>query len=117
MKYVVAIILVMFASPALAQAPRCTDWTVVREQAKTIPVFSPIRALKGEAVKLAVELFDSIPPETNSGFTVAAVIDIADEAGGGGLVLVGNESQLCGSFRIAKDRWGAFLRATEGYGA
>jgi len=57
--------------------------------------------LNPEQAKVAIEIYDSIPPESVSGSTIAALVFLPV----GGVILVGPAGMYCGNARVPPNAW------------
>jgi hypothetical protein len=77
------------------------------------PLYQSHHVAHGEEVEAASGIFNAAPPETEIRWTAAVLVSFRDGSGG---ILVGHGGTICGSLRIAAERWPAIVRAVRGTG-
>lgn len=98
-------------SPVAAQ--ECTPVEMVAGNLIVHPMTAEVHIATPAEVKLALEIINAMPPETNFDFDTMI---FATAHTGQGLVLVGH-SGICQQVAFPPREWSAFLRSVRGAGA
>jgi hypothetical protein len=112
MRAILATLLLVLSAHAAA-AQTCVPAAAVLAMARSHPDYVSHAVVAEAAVKAASDIFNAVPPETDTAWTHAVLVDFRD---GSGALLVGRGDDICGSLRVAPDRWQAVVSAIRGAG-
>lgn len=101
MNYIVWCLVLLFVCVAVAKANAQTCITHSQANDMADKASAAIVRLTPEQARMAITIYDQIPPATTSNATDSALVFLP----AGGVILVGPAGMYCGSARILPDSW------------
>lgn len=104
---VITALAIMWAFPVRAAEP-CMPLAEFKEMLAEHPEWTGLALLTPEQIKQAVEIYNAIPPETDSTYAVVWLVDRAD---GVGAMVLGSETEACVVQPFSADDFQALKRS------
>jgi hypothetical protein len=96
-----------------AAAQSCVPADITMAIVQTHPTYQSHHVASEAEARIASDIFNAAPPESDIRWTLAILVSFRDGSGG---LLVGREGLICGSLRFAPASWPAFERSVRGSG-
>lgn len=110
MRSLIVALCLLAATPAFAQ-DNCVPVATAVEHMRQHPMTASVHVALPAEAKLAVDILNAMPPETDEHYTV---VIFATATSGAGLLLLGNDDAVCQNLPVPPDMWRAFVRSVRG---
>jgi hypothetical protein len=108
------LVLLFLALPTPAFAQTCIPVEVVVAQFQAHPMTADVYVASAAEAKLAVEIYNAMPPESEGKYNTVVMATAVNESG---IVFVGNDNMVCEHMVLPAPQWRIFVRSVRGQDA
>ncbi len=108
---VLSFVAVTSCGATTAFAQNCVPLADAMARMQNHPMTADVHMASAAEVKLAVEIFNAMPPQSEDKFDLVVM---ATATSGAGMLLLGNEGQICQGAPFPPEVWRVFVRSVRG---